>query len=92
MKNVLLAFVYPQPGTRVLIPRNAAGKLKKVVFKVTHQNPGIKLYWDLDYRYLGSSQFKRHVAFTPGKGLHTLTVVDENGLSKSVHFEVVEGE
>ena len=88
----VMAFIYPRQGTKVFVPRGVDGKLKKVVFEVSHQNPDVKLYWNLDNFYIGLTQYKHSLAFTPEKGWHTLTVVDENGLSKSVYFKVAEGE
>ncbi len=88
----VIAFVYPRPNTKIFVPRDVDEKLKRIVFEVSHQNPNIKLYWHLDNIYIGSTQFQHRMAFIPDTGWHTLTVVDENGLSKSVHFEVVEGE
>ncbi len=85
----ILAFIYPKQGTRMFVPIGASGKPEKVVFQVSHQNPDITLYWHIDNKYIGSTQHIHKLAFVPRPGKHTLLVVDENGFSKKVRFEVV---
>ncbi len=86
----VMAFIYPRPGTKIFIPRDVDGKKEKVVFEISHQNPNATLYWHLDHQYLGSTKGKHQFAFIPPKGRHLLTVVDEDGRSIKVWFEVVE--
>ena len=86
----IMEFIYPKPGIKVFVPRGTSGKKEKVIFQVSHQNPNIKLYWNLDNLYLGSTQGTHQMAFVPEPGHHTLVVVDENGISKKIRFEVVE--
>ena len=88
----VMAFIYPRPGTKVFVPRGVNGKKEKVVFQVSHQNPNITLYWNLDHQYLGMTRHNNKMAIIPGEGEHTLTVVDENGVSRSVRFQVVDGQ
>ncbi len=89
--NNMMAFVYPLPGIKVFVPRGANGQPEEVVFQISHQNHGITLYWHLDRQYIGSTQRIHKLAFIPGPGRHLLTVVDENGISKKVVFEVMDG-
>ncbi len=86
----LMEFIYPKPGVKILIPRGVTGNREKVVFEVSHQNPEITLYWHIDNRYIGSTRNTHKLAFTPTPGKHTLTVIDQNGNSKKIKFEVVE--
>ncbi len=85
----VIAFIYPQPGSRIFIPRGADGKKKKVVFEVSLQNPQTTLYWNLDNRYLGATRNHHQMAFIPPPGRHLLGVVDQNGNSKQMWFTVV---
>ncbi len=84
-----IAFIYPQPGSRIFIPRGADGKEKKVVFEVSLQNPQTTLYWNIDNRYLGATRYRHQMAFIPPPGRHRLTVVDQNGNSRRMWFTVV---
>ena len=85
----VMAFIYPKPGIKVFVPRGVTGQKEKVVFQVSHQNPDATLYWHLDNRYIGMTQHIHKLAFVPKPGKHTLIVVDENGMSKRIRFEVV---
>ncbi len=86
----IMEFIYPKAGVKVFVPRGASGKKENVVFQVSHQNPDMKIYWHLDNQYLGSTQGTHQMAFVPDPGRHTLIIVDENGNSKKMRFEVVE--
>lgn len=86
----IMEFIYPKPGIRIFVPRGTSGKKEKVVFQVSHQNPDVTIYWHIDNRYLGETKHRHQFAYVPEPGNHTLTVVDQNGSSKSVKFEVVE--
>ncbi len=81
--------VYPGPGARIYIPLELDGQSGRVVFEVAHRQPESVLYWHLDDAYLGqTTRFHSFQAF-PSPGKHTLTVVDANGESVSVNFEVI---
>ncbi len=86
----VIAFIYPRPGTRIFVPRNANGEKEKVVFEVSLQNPHLALYWNLDNRYLGTTRNRHQFAFVPPPGRHLLTVVDQNGNSRKMWFTVVD--
>ncbi|MBN2616575.1 MAG: penicillin-binding protein 1C [Bacteroidales bacterium] len=88
----VMSFVYPRPGTKVFVPRGPDGHREKVVFEIHHQNPDLKLYWNLDRQYIGMTQHDHKLAFIPDKGKHTLTVVDQNGNSRTLRFEVVDAQ
>jgi len=86
----IMDFIYPKRGVKVFVPRGASGQKEKVVFQVSHQNPDNTLYWHLDNQYIGLTRHIHKLAFIPDPGKHTLIVVDENGMSKKIRFEVVE--
>ena len=85
----IMAFIYPKPDLKVFVPRGVTGQKEKVVFQVSHQNPDMTLYWHLDNQYIGTTNYVHKLAFIPEPGKHTLIVVDENGMSKQIRFEVV---
>ncbi|MBN2638526.1 MAG: penicillin-binding protein 1C [Bacteroidales bacterium] len=85
----VMSFIYPRPGIKVFVPRGPDGKLQKVIFQVSHRNPNITLYWNLDNQFIGFTQNDHKLAFVPDTGKHKLTVIDQNGVSISIWFEVV---
>ncbi len=88
-ENGVMAFVYPLNGTRVFVPKDEDGNKKEVVFEVSHQDAKAVLYWHLDNTFIGTTKGEHKLPFIPGYGKHTLAVVDNNGASKKVFFEVV---
>lgn len=84
-----MEFIYPNAESKLFIPVDIDGEKSDLVFKLTHQNARINVYWYLDEEYLGQT-FKLHeIAFQAEKGAHTITVMDDNGESESVRFEVI---
>ncbi len=88
-ENKVMEFIYPLPRSRIFIPVGVKGQQQKIVFEISHRFPATKVYWHLDNVYLGETQTTHQFGFAPTKGWHTLTVVDEDGESRSVRFEVV---
>lgn len=85
--TAVVEIVYPQEGMRVAAPVALDSRSQGVVFSAAHSDPDATLYWHLDGRYLGETVHGEHkMKVIPGKGRHTLTVVDANGHSASVRF------
>ena len=86
---VPMQFVYPQNGDKLFVTKGVTGKREPIVFKLTHHHPSTKIYWNLDKQYIGMTRNDHHLAFIPPPGKHTLTVVDQQGKSLSIRFEVL---
>jgi len=87
--NPVMEFIYPMDQTRVFVPVGIGEEKQEIVFEVGHRFPDQRVYWHLDKTYLGETRSNHQFGIVPEKGLHTLTIVDENGESNSVVFEVV---
>jgi penicillin-binding protein 1C len=83
-----IGIIYPRPQATLYLPRGLDGKGIPLVMQATHQRPGQKIYWHLDDQYLATTQSIHQIEVLPSKGWHTLSVVDEHGLTSSVRFEV----
>lgn len=81
--------LYPRPNTRIYVPLEIDGSIGRTVFEATHRNPGLKIYWHLDDQYIGETKEIHQLALNPSPGSHQLTLIDENGISSQVKFEVV---
>ena len=81
--------LYPAENTRVYVPVDLDGKPSRVVFEAVHRNPETLLYWHLDDEYLGTTRSFHQQALLPTTGVHTLTLVDEQGNRLSRRFEVL---
>ena len=84
-----IAVLYPKPGSKIYIPVEIDGKIGRTIFEATHKNPGIKIYWHLDDEYVGETKEIHQMVLNPAPGKHKLTLIDENGISVSLVFEVL---
>ena len=86
-----IEFIYPVDRTRVFVPIGIDETQQEIVFEVSNRYPEQKVFWHLDNTYLGETESSHQLGMVPETGWHTLTVVNENGESNSVQFEVVNG-
>jgi penicillin-binding protein 1C len=61
----------------------------RAVFELAHRNPQTLVYWHLDDVFAGTTQNIHQLGLNPSKGKHILTLVDENGETLSLTFEVL---
>ncbi|MGZ3884185.1 MAG: penicillin-binding protein 1C [Bacteroidia bacterium] len=83
------AIVYPKPDSKIYVPVEIDGSTGRTVFEVAHRNINTKLYWHLDEVYIGETKEIHQLALNPPVGKHSLMLVDENGISSTVKFEVM---
>jgi penicillin-binding protein 1C len=87
--DVSVEFIYPRENSKILVPREIDGKPGRTVFEAAHRTPGSSLYWHLDGTYIGITTHIHQLGLNPSEGKHTITIVDEKGVSASQNFEVV---
>jgi penicillin-binding protein 1C len=81
--------IYPHPDSKIYIPVDIDGKPGSVVFKVAHRQPQHMIYWHLDDQFIGTTVQIHQMALSPQKGFHRLTLVDEDGESLTIRFEIM---
>jgi penicillin-binding protein 1C len=81
--------IYPRPNSRIYVPVDLDGKPGGTVFRLAHRNPQHLVYWHLDDRFLGTTVQTHQMALSPEKGIHHLTLVDENGETLFFRFEIM---
>lgn len=74
-----MALVYPQDGTRVLLPVELDGRLGAVLFRAVHRDPQARLQWHLDRRYQGETRVFHDMALRLEPGWHRIRLVDQHG-------------
>lgn len=84
-----IALLYPGPNARIYIPYELGGQQERSVFQAAHHDAGAILHWHLDDDYLGTTQTFHQRALAPAPGMHTLTLVDEEGHRLERRFEVI---
>jgi len=84
-----VSIIYPRNKQRIYLPMDFNEERRKVVFEATHRNSSETIYWHMDGVYYGQTSEIHQLEFQPGIGEHKLTLMDENGASKLVMFEVL---
>lgn len=80
--------ISPEHGSTVVLPRSFGSRNEKLVMKAACRDAEATLYWHLDDNYLGQTHGTHELAVEPSIGEHWLTIVDNNGVRKSVRFTV----
>lgn len=88
LSDAVMQFIYPYPGAVLRITRQMDGSRGKAVFELAHRNPSARVFWHLGTDYLGETSSIHQMELSPDPGEYILTVVDENGISLSIRFEV----
>ena len=75
----VMDFIYPKELLSIYLPKDFDEVRKGLILKVTHQTPGIKLFWYLNSSYMGRTVDIHQFEIKPELGHHLITVVDELG-------------
>ncbi len=86
---VTMDLIYPEPDSKIFVPRELDGTVGNVVFELAHRNPSSVVYWHLDGNFIGSTSGKHNLPINPPQGRHSLTIVDENGETINRSFWVI---
>lgn len=84
-----MEMIYPKNNSSIYIPVDLDGKQGSAVFKVAHRNPGMMVYWHLDDKFLGTTTTIHQMAMSPIRGNHKLTLIDHNGETLTIKFEIL---
>ena len=82
-----MAFIYPEQGAKIVVPRQPDGSPSEVVFSVAHTYDNAEIFWHLDSEYVGSTKFIHKMPLRLSDGTHCVTVEDGFGVSVSVKVE-----
>ena len=88
-RNLPLALIYPQNNSKIFVPVEIDGEIGRTVFKATHRDPAMKLYWHLDSEFIGGTEDIHQIAVAPQPGEHLLTVIDEAGNYLERKFKII---
>ena len=83
-----MEFIYPEGGSVLTLPKQADGSAGSVVFNLAHRDPAKVVYWHMDGSFLDETRFVHQMRLAPEVGKHVLTVVDGDGESLSLSFEI----
>lgn len=86
----LMDLIYPQQDSKIFVPKEMNGEKGKTIFTAAHRNNEAKIFWTLDNSYAGTTQRYHQLALSPSKGIHMITLTDEQGNSVSRKFEIID--
>ena len=84
-----MEMIYPKNNSTIYIPTELDGTPGSTVFKLAHRDPGITVYWHLDDSYIGLTSQTHQMAISPERGRHRLTLIDQNGETLIIRFEIL---
>jgi penicillin-binding protein 1C len=88
----VMEIIYPQSDAKIYVPLELTGERGKTIFTAAHRRNDAKIFWSLDDNYIGTTQNFHQLALNPSTGVHIITLVDENGISVSRQFEILDKE
>lgn len=87
-----MEIIYPDNLSQILIPVELDGKKGKCVFEVAHTNQNATIFWHIDDKYYGSTITQHKLALNIESGIHTLTLIDENGYKLTSQFSIIDSQ
>lgn len=82
-----LGIIYPTPNQDIIIPKTLAGEVSKLVLKAAYNKERV-LYWHLNDRYIGMTQYFHTLEIQPEPGDYVLTIVNVDGQQIQQKFKV----
>ena len=76
--------------TKIFVPKELDGQLGRAVFSVAHRDPLASIHWHLDQNFIGTTTEIHEKELSPKPGVHTLTLVDDEGQILSRSFTVID--
>ncbi len=84
-----MGLIYPKNNSQIYVPIEIDGEKGRTIFEATHRNTNTRIYWHLDDNYIGETKEIHQLSLNPPVGKHRLMLVDENGISLEIGFEVI---
>ncbi len=85
-----MEIIYPRKGSKIYIPVDLDGTRGKAIFEATHRHSSALIYWHIDDTYLGHTEGIHQIELAPAAGSHRLTLIDEEGVTVSQTFEIID--
>lgn len=85
----VMEIIYPKQFSKIYVPVELNGNMGKTIFQVAHRDYSEQVYWHLDGKYLGTTKTTHQMALAPDEGTHQLTLVDTQGETISIQFEII---
>lgn len=84
-----IELIYPTHNTKIYLPVGFRGTREKFVLKAAHGRPDASLFWHINGTYYGETTENHQIAVALEASEYYLTVVDDTGVSRKIHFSVI---
>ncbi len=84
-----MQLIYPKNPTKIFVPIELDGRVGRTLFQVAHREKGVKIFWHLDNKFIGTTVDFHQMPLAPPPGKHLLTLVDGAGNRLEMPFEIV---
>ncbi|MDR2621337.1 MAG: penicillin-binding protein 1C [Dysgonamonadaceae bacterium] len=85
-----MQFIYPQGNVKVNLPKQLDGTIGEITFELAHNNPQAVIFWHIDNEYIASTTDFHKLSVRLLPGVHSVTVVDNEGNTLSCRIEAVD--
>jgi penicillin-binding protein 1C len=85
-----MELIYPKNNAKIYIPLEIDGKKGQAIFNAAHRDQNSKIYWSVDGNFITTTTSFHQIAISPGKGIHTITLIDDKGNRLVQVFEVLD--
>jgi penicillin-binding protein 1C len=82
-----MQFIYPQGNTIIYPQKQLSGSVGNITFELAHSNRNATVFWHVDSEYITSTTDFHTLSVTLSTGIHTVTVVDNEGNTLSCRVE-----
>ena len=82
-----MQFIYPQGNTTVYLQKQLDGSVGDITFELAHGNRNATVFWHIDNEYITSTTDFHKLSVGLSTGIHSITVVDEEGNTLSCRIE-----
>lgn len=82
-----MQFIYPQGNTIVYPQKQLDGSIGNITFELAHSNRSAIVFWHIDSEYMTSTTDFHTLSVKLSTGIHTVTVVDNEGNTLSCRVE-----
>jgi penicillin-binding protein 1C len=83
-----MQFIYPQGNVRVHLPKQLDGTIGEITFELAHSNRDATVFWHIDNEYRAATNDFHKLSVSLSSGVHSITVVDNEGHTLSCRIEV----
>jgi penicillin-binding protein 1C len=85
-----IGLIYPKENYKIYVPVDESGQRSKCIFKATHKDPQMSMFWHLDGEYVGTTHKFHQISTLPSPGNHQLVITDEEGETVTCNFFVLD--